>query len=716
MSLYRIPGRFSRLLLNKVFASFVISVGILLFVGAASRLAPGINPFYSFFTNADLGVRNILLQRYAETKAHPAITVVTIDDATLSDNGGLGRWQEFKREYYAKVIDQLKKDGALVIGIDVLFSEKASSGDEELRKSVNQAGNVVLGFSAGGKVRGNGGRVEDVAPLFPIPGLSAAAASLGYFNPNVNQDNSVVYSVDPARKIEGKTYESFSLAILRRYLDLVYGKKTSVGPSNLGYEGYYSFHSGDYGFVPYAGGTEGDSLLINYLHESGVSFSEIPFLDVYKGNYDPESVKDHIVLVGSTATALHDEFFTPTAKGGVQPGVYVHANAINTVLNRDYLVNASRGVELAVLALLTFFFSLFLLHVGNRAYQVLVSAVALVLSSAFYVFVFYAFRKQFNYPIELSVIVVMVALASTAYKYMLEEKGKRLLKNALSQYLAEDLVASVLNNYDQMRLGGDRREVTLFFSDIAGFTTLSENMEPEELVNFLSVYLKEVSDIIMNRKGFINKYEGDAVMAIWGAFREQPDQAKLACESALGQQEKITEINREFKTRFGFEIQVRMGINKGPAVVGNIGSEGKKIEFTALGDTVNIASRFEGINKLYGTLVCVGETTMEACKDEFVFRRLDSIMVKGKEKPTSIFELVGRVGEVDNDKRTMISEFEHALALYVSGEAERGRAIFAKLWETYRDAPSEVFMNRCGKLVEEGVPEGWTGIYRATEK
>lgn len=190
-------------------------------------------------------------------------------------------------------------------------------------------------------------------------------------------------------------------------------------------------------------------------------------------------------------------------------------------------------------------------------------------------------------------------------------------------------------------------------------------MEPEDLVHFLSIYLKEVSDIIMKEKGFINKYEGDAVMAIWGAFKEQPDQAYLACLSALEQQRKIKEINAAFRADFGFEIEVRMGLNRGPAVVGNIGSAGKKIEFTALGDTVNIASRFEGINKLYGTLICVGESIKESVKDDFVFRRLDSIMVKGKNLPTAIYELVGRVGEVEENRLKMISEFEGALECYV---------------------------------------------------
>jgi adenylate cyclase len=509
-------------------------------------------------------------------------------------------------------------------------------------------------------------------------------------------------------------HEGFSFSILRRYLDLVYGKKTSVTEAGLNYEEYYAFHDGDYRFVPYAGGSDGNGFLINYLYE-GISFPKLSFLDVYNGNgqYDPKHVKDRIVIIGATATALHDEFFTPS---GVQSGVFIHANAINTVLNRSYITNASKGIELALLGLLTFFFSLFLLHVGNRAYQVFVSILALVLASAFYIFIFWIFHKQFNYPIELSIIVIMVALSSTAYKYMLEEKGKRLLKNALSQYLAEDLVASVLSNYDQVRLGGDRREVTLFFSDIAGFTSISENMEPEELVRFLSVYLKEVSDVIMHQKGFINKYEGDAVMAILGAFREQDNQAYLACLSALEQQEKIIELNQEFQTKFGFEIQVRMGINKGPAIVGNIGSEGKKIEFTALGDTVNTASRFEGINKLYGTLVCVGESTMETAKGHFVFRKLDSLMVKGKEKPTSIYELVGRIGAVSDEKLQMVGEFERALTLYVEGDVSAGRKIFSSLWEMHRDPPSEVFMFRCDKLIENGVPEGWTGVYRATEK
>ncbi|EKD30115.1 MAG: Adenylate cyclase [uncultured bacterium (gcode 4)] len=159
-----------------------------------------------------------------------------------------------------------------------------------------------------------------------------------------------------------------------------------------------------------------------------------------------------------------------------------------------------------------------------------------------------------------------------------------------------------------------------------------------------------------------------------------------------------------------------MGINKWVAVVGNIGSMGKKIEYTALGDSVNTASRFEGINKLYGTLICVGESVMEEAKEHFVFRKLDSIQVKWKEKPVFIYELIGEIGEISSEKQEIIREFEKALSLYVMGNIAQWEKIFKKLSEQFSDAPSLTFVERCEKLIEDGVPEGWQWVYRATEK
>ncbi len=442
--MFRLNGKaLSELLTNKLLASAILALVALALVATVSHAFQNSNPFVRLFVGANLGVRNMLSQSFPQKNLHSGIVLVTIDDRTLSDVTGLGRWQNFSREYYAKVIDRLKKDGAIVIGVDVLFSEKSATGsDDVLAKSIRNAGNVVLGFS-----RSQG--------LFPISELRAGAASEGFFDPVVNEFNSNVYSVRPVGKVSGQWYENFSFALLREYLDAVYGKKTEVTADRFKYEKVYGFHEGPHQFIPFASDAEGNEFLINYLPKA-YGFPKISFSDVYKaeisgkfGEYRGEDVKDKIVLIGATATALHDEFFTPV---GMLEGVVIHANAMNTVLNRAYLTETSKGVEIAVLALMTFFFALFLLHVGNRAYQIVVSFVALVLASGTYVLVYLMLQKQFNYPVELFALVVLVALASTAYKYMLEEKGKRLLRSALSQYLAEDLVVSVLNDYDEVKL------------------------------------------------------------------------------------------------------------------------------------------------------------------------------------------------------------------------------------------------------------------------
>ncbi|HBB27120.1 TPA: hypothetical protein DCZ36_01315, partial [Candidatus Gracilibacteria bacterium] len=524
--------------------------------------------------------------------------------------------------------------------------------------------------------------------------------------PEVNTYNSTVYSIVPQK--QGN--KAFSFEILQKYFDL--DTTENIAPLKLRGT-VYPFEGTLMSIqVPYSSNYARD-IFINYL-PNGAKFQEISFVDVYNGKYDPNLVKDKIILIGSTATALYDKFHTPR---GIQDGIFVHANMINTVLNQKYIVEVERWKELVMLFALTFLLVLFTLYAKNRVFQFLFLLVGFIVLFGAEIGYFSLFQRLFTLPVQLMLIVMLTTIFVTGYKYIYEESGKRALKGALSQYLSEELVVNILDKFEEVKLDGKRMNITSFFSDIAGFTSISENMEPEELVHFLSIYLKEVSDIIMHNKGFINKYEGDAVMALWGAFGgDEKEQAILACRAALVQQKKIQEINEEFKKNHGFEISVRMGINKGVAVVGNIGSMGKKIEYTALGDSVNTASRFEGINKLYGTLICVGESVMEEAKEHFVFRKLDSIQVKGKEKPVFIYELIGEIGEISSEKQEIIREFEKALSLYVMGNIAQGEKIFKKLSEQFSDAPSLTFVERCEKLIEDGVPEGWQGVYRATEK
>ena len=691
---------------NKLVYSGLITGCILSLV----LLFSNIYPFGSVIHYSNLGIRNILFSLDIPGKnqeIHPSLTLVAIDNKTLSDKeaGGLGRWQEFQRSYYARVIDNLNAAWAIAIGVDVLFSEKAD-GDDILAKSLKSAGNVVLGSSIARK--GNG--EEEI--LSPTEELKKSAYSVGYFQPILDSTNDLVYSVAPQiRTKEQGTFEAFSVNILRKYLDTIYAQNTHILPDANDYFGYYRFHSGKHEYIPLSR-SDRNEVLINYSPKWS-SFPTLSFVDVYNNKFNPAQVKDKIILVWATATALHDEFFTPL---GIMHGVVLHLNFINTILEQSFLTYVSPFTEYIVIGLLTLFLTLFLMYVENRIYQLVYSFIALTVGIFFYLIVFGISSKIFEYPTQIVMIVVMIAIAVTAYKYIYEERGKRLLKNTLSQYLAEDLVTSVLSNYEEVKLGGTKKEITVFFSDIAGFTTLSERMEPEELVRFLSIYLKEVSDIIMHERGFINKYEWDAVMAIWWAFMQEKSQSYLACKSALIQQEAITRMNEHFQKEFGFEISVRMGINKWLAVVGNIGSQGKKIEYTALGDTVNTASRLEGINKMYGTLICTGESVARDEREHFIFRKIDSIMVKGKDIPVNIYELIGAREKVAEHEIEKIAQFELALWLYQSRQFEDAQVIFKKLSEFYKDGPSITFLERTNEYLKNGCPADWQGHYRATEK
>lgn len=240
--------------------------------------------------------------------------------------------------------------------------------------------------------------------------------------------------------------------------------------------------------------------------------------------------------------------------------------------------------------------------------------------------------------------------------------------------------------------------------------------DPQKLLDFLSVYLKQMSDIIWERRGFINKYEGDAIMSLWGVFSDESEQAILACKAALEQHKKLQELNLFFQEKFGFTIQVRQGINTGEAIIGNIGSLGKKIEFTALGDSINTASRLEGINKYYGTYICVSEATAKLCEKHFFFRQLDTVCLKGKQEACKLYELIDEREKVSEQKRYVASQYELALTLYQAGNFEEAYTLFDTLVQTFQDNPSAILKTRCFLMQTKGGNENWNGIWEMHAK
>lgn len=684
---------------NKFWISTMITVIVLLSVLSADS-----SYFWDFFKRMNLYMQNSLFQseivKVWWKVANKSILVIEIDDRTLQDKDKwwLWRWQEFRRTNYAKVVDNLKSDWALVIWLDVLFSEKSiyyNNDDTLLANSIKKAWNVIIAF-------------HKVNNIYPIEELRKASAWIGDVYAIVNKVNQNVYSIYPYYNNWGSL--SLVIKMLQKFYEDTSWEKNilKINPNN---PDFFELYKSKIPYARWESVVGAKDMLINFLTKPK-DFAKLSFIDVYNRRYDPQMVKDKIVFVWSTATALHDEYQTPL---WIIPWVYTHVNAANSILNNSFLSYFDRYSEIRLLILFVYLITILWVYDKRKYYFISSLFILIILYFFFYIYAFSYENIIFSYPIQFYTWILLSFIFVSIYRYLYEDKWKRLLQNALSQYLAEDLVKWVLVNYEQIKLWWMKKENTIFFSDIAWFTNISEKMEPEELVHFLSQYLKDVSDVIIDHKWFINKYEWDAVMALWWAFWQEDRQAQLACIAAIEQQKAIMKLNISFKEKLWLEISVRMWINKWPVIVWNIWSEWRKIEFTALWDNVNLASRLEWINKYYNTLICISESVKIASWEDFVFRYLDRIIVKWKRNAVDIYELIWFKNEVTIEKINLIKEFENAVNLYKQREFNKAKTIFESLIELW-DKPSAIFHDRCVNFIKNPPLENWDWSWEFTEK
>lgn len=674
-----------------------------------------LNYTLSIFSQINFAFENTL-KDYAQNTplgntVSKTVTLVQIDDKTLRDTnkGWLWKWQNFKRSYYAKVLQNLHNDGAIVIGLDVLLADAGDATDDAtLAQTIRSlSSSLVLAFSAS---------QNGEASVFPTDVFMSSGTTVWFVNQIPSDANGIVYSVLPAQKVGDEYYENFALATLRKYFEITFGQDFPVDENAIGTD-LYTLYKNDSIAKQIVYEREEDPSDKSILLEYGTDLENIPkisFVDAYNRTYNRNLVKNRIILIGSTATALRDTFSAP---GNIIPGIVLHAATIKTALNGKTQYFSYRR-ETLLLALYIFALSLVYVGLSRRIFSIVSFFLLPPLFYVAYIMAYVHFGKIFNFPLLFFIAPFFTFTAASVYRYFHEGHDKRLLKNALWQYLAEDLVLNVLNNYDELKLWGERREVVSFFSDIAGFTSVSEKLEAEELVRLLAEYLQEVSDVIIQNHGFINKYEWDAVMALWWVFAKNDDKVSLACKAALEQQKRIEALSPVFVRKFGFELKVRMGINVGSAIVGNIGSLGKKIEFTAIGDSINVASRLEGINKVYGSFICVSEAVTKQAGDTFIFRKLDNVKVKGKKETTAIYELLGENTAENKMLQQLKTDFEKALQQYSNGDFTEAKEAFETIlaWKN-NDKPTETFIKRCEKQLKDGtIKEDWNGIFTAKEK
>jgi len=431
----------------------------------------------------------------------------------------------------------------------------------------------------------------------------------------------------------------------------------------------------------------------------------IPAVDVIEGRVSPKEFKGKAVFVGATEIGIYD--VRPTPINPVLPGVFLHAFTFSNIESSHFIISASY-VDLAFITLMAGvpFMTLYLRKFTSRLS--LYALLTLMYPSISYLaFSYWSFDLNLFYPFSAFLLSVV---SQEGLKIVTAEKNIRELRRAFSSYVSPQLLEIITRNPDRLKLGGERREITVLFSDIRGFTSLSEKMKPEELVNLLNEFLTPMTEIILSQGGTLDKYIGDAIMAIFNAPVDVEKHADRACSSALGMVKALDGINHTFKDTFGVTLDIGIGINTGEAVVGNMGSR-QRFDYTAIGDTVNLASRLEGLNKVYGTRIIISESTHSSLTEDFLTRVLDVVVVKGKKEAVKIYELM----ENTEDNRKRKNAFEKALEEYFAGNFESAMLLFEEVSIRFGDKASAVFMKRCREMMENP-PEDWKGIYIAREK
>jgi adenylate cyclase len=455
---------------------------------------------------------------------------------------------------------------------------------------------------------------------------------------------------------------------------------------------------------------------INYRGPAG-TFPHYSMADVVQNKIAAEKFNGKLVLVGATATGIGDLKTTPYG-GTNYPGVEIHANVIDNILNERFLQRGQRQFEIDVLLI-------FLFGIPLGIVLALVSPrwmwFCLALLIPFTALNYYAFvhGSWLNFILPAGTLTANVMLVSL-YRALVEEKEKRKVRSAFGQYLSPEVIRRLLVNPSLVE--PRKTEITVMFSDIRGFTTISEKLDAQELALFLNGYLSDMTRIVFDNRGTLDKYIGDAVMAFWGAPYEDARHAIDACNAALAMIGRVRELQKKWEAEGKPKLDIGIGLNSGVASVGNMGSA-LRYGYTALGDSVNLSSRLEGLNKDYGTHILVNESTYAGAKDAgFLFRELDVIRVKGKLEPVTIYELIGKRAEMQQDGASaeyalLLQEFTAARELYLQREWTESQDAFQSILDRWPgDGPSRMYWKRCQDYLFDAPPATWDGVFTMTHK
>ena len=722
------------------------------------------------------------------TRAHDEnIVIVGLEETTLQKVGAF----PIPRNAYAKMVDQLTKDGAKLIVFDFNFPlpeknsaidalkaleasvkdranpevvrkireiEGTSDNDKILADSVKRAGNVILGhifldaersksvdvsgadeyFTAlsrhpinqivalGGispiqvweQVTADAGEYDDLnaSGVYANLGILAERArSFGFFNETSDADGTFRRSpllISYAHgRYDAQLYPSLDFEAVRHYKDI--SEQDIV--AYITHNGVDHITLGPHNLTPGHDGT----VLVNYAGHYK-TYKHYPMVDVIEGHFPPGTFKNKLVVFGATAVAVGDLRNTPFHDADFM-GVEIHANVIDNILHsaesgRGFI---KRGYREEAIDL--FFILIFGLGLGYWFSRTKPLTATLGLLPALCLFSFVVYFAFARYSMWLSFVIpagTLVANYATiiSFRMIFEEREKRKVRRTFERYVSPGVIALMEKDPKKyFKTGGESKELTVMFSDIRSFTTISEGLTPDELVRLLNEYLGEMTDILFRRWGTLDKYIGDAIMGFWGSPFPQDDHAIRSCACALDMRARLRELNIRWESEGRKPLAVGVGINTGQVNVGNMGST-KRFSWTVMGDNVNLASRLEGITKEYHVQCVVSESTYRAAKDHYVFREIDRIRVKGKTLPVTIYELLDwpRNEELYTER---IVRFSEALTAYRRQQWDEAIDLFSKIKAKFPDdGPAQTFIQRSHELMEAPPEPDWDGVYAMKSK
>lgn len=621
----------------------------------------------------------------------PRVEIVAIDEKSVRELG-LYPWP---RRTHARLIQRLTDAGVLAIAFDVFFTEPDPNHPEDdalLGAAAEKSGRTVFAVQFN---RSPEGTPND--PILPIHTLQRSRVGVGLVNIFPEKDGATRYLPLWVRHNE-MLIPSLSLA--------AWAAAEGLSPDELIQRSPPPFDSRSPWNETY--------LNYTYWQEGEGTRSPFPstsYADILRGRVDPHRFAGKIVLIGATAPGLFDAKSAPGAP--VIYGIEIHANALNNLLKGNFFkTGATRGIWLLLLLAL-FAFGSWLLMSRSSTFVGGATAVAVIVGY------YYVCQLAFNRNVLLPYAAPIVGFLATyfialGYRLFIADRDREKMRGTWSRYMSPKLVDLLIE--DQGVLAAGNREVTVFFCDLAKFTTLSEQFPPQELVAMLNVYFSLMTDILFSHDITFDKYIGDCIMAYGNAPLEQPDHAVQTCRAALEQVAALPSLHKKFAEQGWPPLDFRIGLHTGTVLYGDLGSQTRS-NYTIMGDTVNVASRLEGANKLFGTKILMSESTHQAAQNDIEARELDFLRVEGKKQPLRVFELAALKGELSPVKREAFAIFSDALRLYRERRFTESRAEFLRVTLLLpNDRPSNLYIDRCDQFMRTPPSADWDGVFVMTSK